>query len=258
MFRAHEHVITWRAEKARLEPRPDARNGGTRYSLVSIPGAAPLSVDFVRHCIEAARQRGATEIITPAVTEAEAAGMRRAGFQERSALHLLVHDLDQIPSARRVSTAPSDHVSRRANRSRRAEVLAVDAAAFGPEWCLDAAGLEEAIEATPSVRFRLVEARQGVRGYAVTGRAGRRGYLQRLAVHPDAQRLGLGQSLVVDALRWCRRWHAARVVVNTQVSNTVAYDLYRRMGFVDAPVGLCVLHLPLNMPSTNAVATWPS
>ena len=222
MFRGQEHVIKWRAERARLDPRPDERTGYKRFSLVPIAGAAPLSVGFVRHCIDEAERLGASEIFTPAVTGAEAAGLREAGFQERSALHLLVHDLALIPpaSSRRPapdSRSPSFPVERRANRAPRESILAVDAAAFGPEWCLDSAGLDEALEATPSVRFRMVGDPGSVLGYAVTGRAGRRGYLQRLAVDPNVQRLGIGRSLVADSLRWCKRWRAERVVVNTQI-----------------------------------------
>jgi hypothetical protein len=50
----------------------------------------------------------------------------------------------------------------------------VDAAAFPSFWRLDASGFEEAMEATPHSRFRIV--RDGpIVGYAIAGRAGSRG-----------------------------------------------------------------------------------
>ena len=74
-------------------------------------------------------------------------------------------------------------LKRRADRS---EVLAVDHAAFPSFWRLDAAGLDEAVAATPRTRFRVAEpaaTATSLGGYAICGRAGSRGYVQRLAVH---------------------------------------------------------------------------
>ena len=78
-------------------------------------------------------------------------------------------------------------------------------------------------------------------GYAITGRAGRRGYLQRLAVAQDQTGRGIGRALVSDGLRWLRRRGAQRCLVNTQVGNERALDLYERIGFRREPVGLAVL-----------------
>ena len=91
--------------------------------------------------------------------------------------------------------------------------------------------------------------RPAIVGYAVTGRAGPRGYLQRLAVHPDHQRAGLGGALVVDGLRWLRRWGAKEVLVNTQEGNEPAVRLYEALGFELRPEGLAVLRLALGEAS---------
>jgi ribosomal protein S18 acetylase RimI-like enzyme len=82
-------------------------------------------------------------------------------------------------------------------------------------------------------------------GYAITGRAGRRGYLQRLAVDPDAQRGGIGSTLVIDALRWLRRWRSDRAMVNTQLANDRALSLYEGVGFTREASGLAVLAVDL-------------
>ena len=73
---------------------------------------------------------------------------------------------------------------------------------------------------------------RSVVGYAVTGRAGTRGYLQRLAVAPATTNgRGIGTALVVDGLRWLRRWGAKEVLVNTQEANEAAVQLYEPLGF---------------------------
>lgn len=86
-----------------------------------------------------------------------------------------------------------------------------------------------------------------VAGYAITGRAGVRGYLQRLAVDPALQRKGVGSALVLDGLRWLRRWGSREVLVNTQVGNTGAVALYEALGFRIQPEGLAVLRRDLDL-----------
>jgi ribosomal protein S18 acetylase RimI-like enzyme len=166
--------------------------------------------------------------VTAALDPAEADGFRAAGFQVREHLHVLARSTDH--------SAPREepHVPlRRARRGDWEAVLALDAIAFPTFWRLDERGLEEAIAATPTARFRLgFDAGDGeVVAYGIWGRAGRRGYLQRLAVDPTHHRAGYGTALVIDGLRWLRRRGAGTAVVNTQVGNQAALALYERLGF---------------------------
>jgi ribosomal protein S18 acetylase RimI-like enzyme len=78
-------------------------------------------------------------------------------------------------------------------------------------------------------------------GFVLLGRSTGDGYVQRLAVAPGSQGRGFGRALLGDGLRWLRSSGAARVLVNTQVGNDRAFSLYRRAGFEELPVGLCVL-----------------
>jgi ribosomal protein S18 acetylase RimI-like enzyme len=166
----------------------------------------------------------------------------RAGFTVHERLHLLRHDLTDIPAD------VGRWKLRRAHRWHRIAVLEVDGAAFDAFWRLDPASLREALEATPAIRFR-VGVDEGVVGYAVTGLAGDSGYVQRLAVHPARQGAGLGTALVVDALRWLRSRHAISASVNTQHSNDRALALYERVGFVRVEPGLAVLRCDLDTGS---------
>jgi ribosomal protein S18 acetylase RimI-like enzyme len=157
----------------------------------------------------------------------------------RERLHLLDHDLTHLPTP-----VPA---TRRARRSDRRAVLAVDGRAFDAAWRLAGSGaLLEAVRATPVARFRIAtDTDAGVVGYAITGRAGHQGYLQRVAVVPAARRQGRGRALVADGLHWLRARGVTRALVNTQLDNRGALALYESCGFRQLPVGLSVLARPL-------------
>ncbi|MCU1451703.1 MAG: acetyltransferase [Acidimicrobiales bacterium] len=228
-------VVEWGAERARVAPwRGDPR---LAY-LAPLPEGPPPSTGFVRRCLERLASQGFTGVVTPALAPAEQRAFLLAGFDTHERLHLLAHDLVDLPPTTRGAT-------RRARRGDRRAVLRLDQAAFSPFWRLDRAGLQEALEAVPSTRFR-VTGDGPVTGYAVAGRAGPQGYLQRLAVHPDHQRGGRGRALVADALRWMQRRGAARAVVNTQLGNEAALSLYTGAGFRLQPSGLAVLRRELD------------
>jgi ribosomal protein S18 acetylase RimI-like enzyme len=205
----------------------------------SIAYVAPVtdrapSAPMVRHACEVLARRGFREVLTAALTEQERVGFVAEGFEVRDSLHLLAHDLTDVPRAPRAS-------SRRGRKRDRPGALAVDHAAFPPFWRLDDGGLHEALTATPTARFRVASVNRSVVGYCVTGRGGRRGYLQRLAVLPELQGRGIGRALVADALQWLERRGVTNTVVNTQVENERALQLYLAMGFRLQPSGLEVL-----------------
>ena len=194
-------------------------------------------------CLDQLVEGGYRAALTTALAAADQAPYLANGFTVRERLHLLVRPVEPVPAL------VLDGLGlRRGRRRDRDPVLAVDAAAFPDFWHLDGPGLDDALGATPSARFRVAHPEHdhaSVLGYAVTGRAGPRGYLQRLAVDPQAQRRGVGTALVVDALRWLRRWGAREVLVNTQEDNGAAVALYERLGFRRQAEGLAVLERPL-------------
>ena len=203
------------------------------------PGRGRATPASVRRALDDLAGTGYASVLTGALSPADQVPFLQAGFEVHERLHLLVRELDDLP---RVGPARQ----RRARHADRPAVLDVDAAAFPAFWRLDAAGLADALAATPSSRFRVATDADGaVVGYAITGRAGPRGYLQRLAVHPDRQRAGTGGALVVDGLRWLRRWGSKEALVNTQEENEAAVRLYEALGFRRRPEGLAVLRLAL-------------
>jgi ribosomal protein S18 acetylase RimI-like enzyme len=240
-------AIEWGPDRLRISPW---RGDATVAHLTPTPGRTPTAAAIDR-CVDDLRRRGYRAVLTSALGEAEQPTFLDAGFRVYEELELLQHDLHGLSDGAMHEELGSggtsgelDASSTRIRRGRRRDsdaVLDLDGLAFDPFWRFDALGLADARSATPTSRFRVAEHERRIAGYAITGRAASIGYLQRLAVHPDAQGRGIGRALVVDALVWARRRGANSVLVNTQAGNRGALLLYQRMGFVREPSGLAVL-----------------
>lgn len=226
------HVSRWRGHQHVAVLTPD-------------PEGPPPSAAEVASAVDRLRSGGCVRVLTGALQVPEVAAFRDNGFAVHDRLHLLRHDLVDLPRPRRSVR------TRRGWRRDRGRVLEIDRRAFDDFWTLDRSGLEDAIRATPTSRFRVATDQadpftsRAVTGYAVTGRAADRGYLQRLAVDPGRHRGGIGRALVADALSWLARTGARAAVVNTQERNAPALELYLSCGFVREPEGLTVLSLDL-------------
>ena len=230
-------VIRWGRERARTVPW----RGSPQIALLTpLPGAPVPSLAFVRRCLDTLNARGFTAVVTGALAPVEQRAFLAAGFAEAERLHLLSHDLTDLPAGK----VPGARL-RKARAGDRLQVLRIDHVAFPSFWQLDDTGLDDALTATPHARFQVAvdDATRRVVGYAISGRSGRNGYLQRLAVDPAEQGRGLGRWLVLDGLRWLSRWRADQCVVNTQWGNEVALGLYERVGFHRLPQGLAVLSM---------------
>jgi ribosomal protein S18 acetylase RimI-like enzyme len=211
--------------------------GGDDLAYVAVAPDAPLDAAAVGACIERARNAGYRGLLTSALGEAERPGFLAQGFTVREHLHLLRIDLAPPGESAAVEL-------RRARRRDHHAVLTLDAAAFPAFWRLGPLGLQDALRATPTRRFRVAGPSRGEPvGYAITGLDGATGYLQRIAVHPTAQRQGVGRALVADGLRYLWRHGAAHAFVNTQADNDGAVALYTAAGFAMLPAGLAVLGL---------------
>jgi ribosomal protein S18 acetylase RimI-like enzyme len=227
--RARHHSFGW--------ARATAWRGHDDVAHLVLGERVPTDPEVIASCLAALARAGYRSVVTSAVAPADALPFVDAGFDVRERLHLLEHDLDDVPARPELRT-------RRAWRNDREAVLALDALAFDDFWRLEGDGLREALHATPAVRFRVGDfdpPALGTAAYAITGRAAHQGYLQRVAVHPDGRRQGWGRAMVIDALRWLRRHDARRALVNTQWTNDGALALYQSCGFRRLPVGLCVL-----------------
>ena len=194
----------------------------------------PTGDDLDRWCDDL-RSRGFRTVRTSALANAASVRVEHTGFHVVQRLVLLEH---HHPAA---APAPTTATTRLLVGNDLAAAT-VDRAAFGAEWSLDTGAVGDVRRATPRHRARAtVQPTTGaITAYAITGRDARLGFLQRLAVHPDQQRQGLGLALVHDSLRWLARWRVQRVLVNTPTDNEAALALYERTGFERLPDGLRV------------------
>lgn len=169
---------------------------------------------------------------------------RQSGQAERAGLRC-VQELALLDIEAPFTIGPIGHRTHRLKQHELGRLAAIDLAAFGAHWALDAEMLADIRRATPAHRARTVRVDGAIAGFLVSGRAGRTGYVQRLAVHPSAQRHGLATALLLDSLRWMRRTRVRRAFVNTHVENEAALELYRRHGFVELPERLRVHEGPI-------------
>lgn len=232
------------ARPARFRVRPWQADARVAHVAPAGDFLGPLTPDDVERAVGHLRAQGYRSVITAALHRADRRPFLDAGFTQAERLHLLLHPLGDMPQVR---TVPGVDL-RRGRRREHDHALAVDRAAFAPFWRLDGVGLAEALSATSTVHFQVARAAPGVVGYAVCGRAGHRGYVQRLAVAPPYQGRGVGEALLVDGLRWLRRWGARDALVNTQEDNDRSLRLYLRSGFVLQPDDLAVLRRSLVEP----------
>jgi ribosomal protein S18 acetylase RimI-like enzyme len=226
---------------ARFRVRPWHQDPNVAY-LIPLTNAVTLKPDVLTGTRNRLRAMGFTRLYTAAVGAEERDAMAEDEFTVYEELHLLRHDLrGPIPDRPGRRTRPR---LRRGRRRDHTALLELDSSAFGPFWRLDRDGLHEACNATPISRLRVTD--DGARsGYSITGRAGPNGYLQRLAVAPHVESRGLGTALLADSLHWLRRRGATSVLVNTQMDNHRALDLYERVGFERESERLSVLQRDL-------------
>ncbi len=108
-------------------------------------------------------------------------------------------------------------------------VQALDAAAFGLVWRHSLQSLRYAF-ATAALAT-VIEDDDGLLAYQLSTINGLKGHLARLAVHPRAQRSGIGNALLNSLLTEFRVRGIRRVTVNTQHTNVASLALYEKNGF---------------------------
>jgi len=109
------------------------------------------------------------------------------------------------------------------------DILTVDRAAFTSIWRQD----KHVIFASLQEKGYLFKAEW--RGHTVGYASGvwneRYGHINRLAVHPQVQGLGIGKRLLAESIRQFHKVGIYRVSLNTQVDNAVSRRLYEHFGF---------------------------
>jgi len=192
--------------------------------------------DFLSACGEYLLGIGVFGVCSPPLPEVSSGVWLSAGYQPYLALDLYSRDL--------VGTLPEpSHQVIPGSTHDWTEIVGIDRAAFSQLWRLDGDGLREALSATPHSSLLLSQDGDRTTGFAIVGVGSIAGYLQRVAVHPDHTRQGIGRSLVRAANKWARRRGALSMMLNTQTDNEPAGRLYVSEGFEKMLDQLTVLRL---------------
>ena len=193
---------------------------------------------------------GYSSVRTSALAPAAATAFADIGFTVAQELSLLErqhssHPPVPAPDTYAISRVRISLFSRSIKKSVLADILAVDHAAFGEQWAIDEQTMREALSATRRVRLFVWKSDDRIEGFVLVGATGRQGFVQRLAVHPVAQRNGIATQLLEASLAWTHRRGCTATVVNTEVSNSAALGAYHRFGFAPLDYGLSVLEMQI-------------
>ena len=231
-----------------MEPRPVAPLFGnwpydpTTALLTLRSGHHPeatITSEVVKMWLKTAQQGGFARVRTNAVSPQLAGILATVGFSVKQELSLLTAPLQNLPCA------PHKVSARRVTAT---QAVRIDCAAFHGEWAIDPPALLAAKQATQFHRLRGLGPSRFRRnsGYCLSGFTpstadAQYGYIQRLAVHPSAQRNGYGRKLVLDALHWLGSRGMQHALVNTDSTNAAALSLYWSLGFAPMSYSLYVL-----------------
>ena len=88
--------------------------------------------------------------------------------------------------------------------------------------------------------FLVVQDKSGrIIGSVMAGYDGHRGSVNYLAVHPDAQKQGIGRALMAEVERWCKAEHCPKINLLVRTDNEAVKAFYARLGYeVDEVSGL--------------------
>ena len=190
---------------------------------------------FLTACSQRIIDRGATSVLSPPLPVTSIRTWQTAGYDEFLQLALMRLSLEEQPRS-------PDHLVVETDSGHLDDLLAIDAAAFSSFWRFDMLGLKEALEATGRSSVLIIRDSSGKpTGFAIVGFGTAISYLQRVAVHPDWQREGMGRSLVRVAARKARDAGGRVMLLNTQIDNEPAMRLYESEGYVRLPEPLCLL-----------------
>lgn len=178
---------------------------------------------------EQSRERGAHLLVSLELDE-----VRPPGFWQKAGFHLLeeviAYELDRIPPTVGWGERLRFELANPYDDTTLASLVALDHAAF--PWIWWNSEMEFlAYGLSPGVEMFLAYAGADLVGYiGITSYLGW-GHLDRIAIHPRYQGLGLGREALTFAVQRLAQAGARRVGLSTQLTNRRSQRLYERFGF---------------------------
>jgi [ribosomal protein S18]-alanine N-acetyltransferase len=161
---------------------------------------------------------------------------------------------EQVVTLRRESTAlpplPDENYHIRSYAPHELNtIIHIDQTAFESPWQMSGAEIRQSERLAQNITVALVAGQ--VVGYQLSTLYFDGAHLARLAVLPDYQGRGIGGALVRDLIHRFARRNVYSITINTQLTNTAALMLYRRLGFERTGYDLAVWMLD-NKPTDFA------
>jgi ribosomal protein S18 acetylase RimI-like enzyme len=111
------------------------------------------------------------------------------------------------------------------------EIVLLDREVFEPYWRSSALSLFDTLKSCRDTSLYTFKQGKELLAYAIVGFTMRTSFLQRFAVHPNIQGLGLGSSMLENILEDMYKKKMISMKLNTQPDNVVAQKLYKNKGF---------------------------
>jgi ribosomal protein S18 acetylase RimI-like enzyme len=195
-----------------------------------------------------AAAHGFVWLLSPLVTEAQAAGFLRAGMTVVEPVVIYEGDARAWRSSA-AARPPEGVVLRTASPADLPGVTRVDEASMREFWRLDRSAIARHIEAGEAALA--VRGREAI-GYTLATLHGRAGTIGRLAVLPEDRGRGTGSALLGRAVERLTAAGARSVLLSAEEGNPVSRRFYERRGFRPRPGRLVIAGMSL-----RAVAPGP-
>lgn len=202
-------------------------------------GYEPRSIftALLDHVIPHLRSRGVSHIVSISYPDWYADLLKTSRFSPVVEVISFRKDDRSIPNST-VHSSPVV-VTRPARSQDISAIAANDRAAFDEVWWYSEKSIAHLL---PMVAHFIVAEIDGqVVGHAFTDLYGGQGHLIRLAVHPNFQRRGIGEKLLIESLRYQIAAGAYPLTVNTQRDNLSSQKLYERYGYRSIGVPVVIM-----------------
>lgn len=111
------------------------------------------------------------------------------------------------------------------------EIVRLDKEIFEPYWRSSSLTLLDTLKSCRDVYLYSYRERSRIISYAIVGITMRSSFLQRFAVHPKKQNMGLGSRMLEFVMNDMRKKKMISMRLNTQPDNIVAQKLYKNKKF---------------------------
>ncbi|TJX14905.1 ribosomal-protein-alanine N-acetyltransferase [Tissierella creatinini] len=114
------------------------------------------------------------------------------------------------------------------------EIMEIEKAAFSTPWTRNS--FEKEIKENMLAKYIVAEVEGKVVGYVGIWLIIDEGHITNIAVSKDYRGMGIGKFLMMGMIDFCKKQGIHNMTLEVRASNTVAQNLYRKMGFLDCGI----------------------